>query len=472
MGQFSDNEQMQVLKDKFSVRSSDIDQARAMLESMAKDLAASMMKSGMLKPAGQAQQTQAASQNQTAQQAQALATPQQQNQQGQPIPLNAANLEKNTQALNKMNQQKSTAKANQVPPAPTAAQPPFPFGASSPHGNPSYIGKPKDMNLQLPPVRKKQKLAGQQPGQTPQGATPSPKTSKNASPEMRRPPEPAKPVFLCKDPECATSPVGFPSEQALQNHVEEEHVKPKEDPIKFVKENLALALGLEPDGSLKKTQKPVAETATAMSTTTSKQGQTPVNIAGTPMSQGTVMKRTGSAASKAQDAKSAGKADVAASKQGDGKPADATAAPARIDPWANCTIDPQAFIANLGWEKGIGLPNIVSEANMYRSLTPKDTPESSKDSGASEPNSDISDSAALDIEVYWRNYENFDSDLLLGLNGTNLEGDLISKDANGETLDPMVLMDPSFGRITDWDDTNIDFSKPFELDTRYYSMAI
>ncbi|KAM4057118.1 hypothetical protein HRG_003965 [Hirsutella rhossiliensis] len=462
MKQFCDGEAMRELNDKFSIRSSEIDQARAMLESMAKDLAASMMKSGMLKQASQAQQSQAASQNQ--------GQPQPQQQQDQPVPLNAANLEKNTQALNKMNQQRPAAKANQVPPAPTAAQPPFPFGESSPHGNPSYIGKPKDMNLQLPPARKKQKTAGPQPGQAAQGATPSPKTSKNASPEMRRAPEPQKPVLLCKDPECSSSPLGFPNEQALQHHIDEEHVRPMEDPVKFVKENLALALGLDSDGSLKK----ATQASAAMSTSTSKQGLlTPGNMASTPMSQDMSMKRTPSAAGRPQDAKSAGKMDAGgAPRQGDGKPTDASGTLAtRADPWAGCTIDPQAFIANLGWEKGIGLPNIVSEANMYRSLTPKDTPESSKDSGSSEPNSDISEGAALDIDVYWRNYENFDSDLLLDLHNANLEGDMMTKDVSGQTLDPMVLMEPSFGPAPDWDDINIDFTKPFELDTRFYSMA-
>ncbi|EQL00292.1 hypothetical protein OCS_04000 [Ophiocordyceps sinensis CO18] len=322
------------------------------------------------------------------------------------------------------------------------------------------------MNLQLPPARKKQKIVGQQPGQPGQGATPSPKTSKNASPEMRRAPEP----LLCKDPECSSSPFGFPNEQALQLHIEEEHVRPMQDPVKFVKENLALALGLDSDGSPKK----ATHAAPAMSASTSKQGHpTPGNMAGTPMSHDMSMKRTASAASRPQDAKGAVKMDAgAASKQGDGKPTDASGVAAtRADPWAGCTIDPQAFIANLGWEKGIGLPNIVSEVNMYRSLTPKDTPGSSKDCGSSEPNSDVSEGAALDIDVYWRNYENFDSDLLLGLNNANLEGDTMSKDANGQTLDPMVLLEPSFGPAPDWDDMNIDFTKPFELDPRFYSMA-
>jgi hypothetical protein len=444
MKQFSDGEPMKVLKDRFSINSAEIDQARAMLESMAKDLAASVYGRAMMKPGQQTPQTQGAGQNQTAQvqQAQPPQQAQQHSQQSQPAPLNAANLEKNSQALK--NQQKSSGKSSQVPPAPTATQPPFSFGASSPHGNPSYIGKPKDMNLQLPSSRKKQKVSGQQPGQTPQGATPSPKMTKNASPEMRRQ-EPPKPVFLCKESDCETGSFGFPSEQALQHHVEEEHTKPREDPAKFARENLALALGLEPDGTVKKDRKPV-DGATAMSMSGSKQGQTPKNVGGTPMSQDNAMKRTGSALSKGVDGKS--KPDASGARQ------------SRSSAWAGCTIDPQALLSNLGFENG--LPNIVSEANLYRSLTPKDTPESSKDSGSSEPNSDISEGAALEIDVNW---QSFDAELLMDLSNTSLEGDL-------GNLDPLVLLAPPSIAVPDWDAVSIDFSKPFQLDMSLYSMNV
>ncbi|TWU77325.1 hypothetical protein ED733_005133 [Metarhizium rileyi] len=451
MRQFSDGEPMKVLKDKFSINSAEIDQARAMLESMAKDLAASMYGRGMMKPGQQGQQApqgQGAGQNQAVQSQQPQLQQQQQlqqqpqpSQQSQPAPLNAANLEKNSQALK--NQQKSAGKVGgSVPPAPTATQPPFSFGASSPHGNPSYIGKPKDINLQLPSSRKKQKVSGQQPGQTPQAATPSPKTAKNASPEMRRQ-EPPKPLFPCKEPECEVAFLTFPSEQALQLHVEEEHNKPREDPVKFVKETLALVLGLDSDGSLKKDVK-AADGATAMSLSASKQGQTPKNTAGTPIFQDNNMKRTGSALSKGADGKS--KLDTTGPKQ------------PKPNPWAGCTIDPQALLNNLGFENG--LPNIVSDACLYRSLTPKDTPESSKDSGTSEPNSDISEGTALEIDVNW---QTFDTDLLLDLNNASLEADCSS-------LDPMLLLDSS-RPVPNWDEIDVDFSKPPQLDMSLYSMG-
>ncbi|KAL5608649.1 hypothetical protein FOVSG1_003330 [Fusarium oxysporum f. sp. vasinfectum] len=61
-----------------------------------------------------------------------------------------------------------------------------------------------------------------------------------------------KPVFLCKEPECEFSTTNYITNQALQQHIYEEHTKSREDPLKFAQENLALALGLEPDGSIKR----------------------------------------------------------------------------------------------------------------------------------------------------------------------------------------------------------------------------
>jgi hypothetical protein len=480
MKQFADGEQMKVLKDTFSIRCAEIDQARAMLESMAKDLAASVyasQKYGEMQRQQQAQQAQQAQQQGTPQAQNARLAqqqqpaPQQQQQQtqqpqqaqqtqgAQPAALNAENLRRNSQA--QATAPKGGNKSGQAAGASTTAQS-FAFGALSPHGNPSYGGKPpKDMNLQLPPARKKQKTTGQ----TPQGATPSPQISKKSSPDMRRASEsqaPPKPVLLCKEPECEHSTVGFPNEQALQNHIQEEHTKPHEDPMGFVRDNLALALGLEPDGTVKKEKLE----APPMSMTNSKQGQTPATMTATPMS-GDGMKRSASSMGKPQDNK-AGNKTGATPKPADNKIVESTV----NDPWAGSTIDPQTLMQNLGLEKGMGVGfGATFDPTLYRSTTPNDTPDSAKE--GSEPNSDISEGVSLDIGLGWASLE---PDMLLNMNmgNTSLDGNAEQLDMSAVLeeagLDPSMLMEPS-RQVPDWDEVQVDFSKPFQMDPSHYFMA-
>ena len=463
-------------KNIFSIRCEEIDAARKMFESMAKDLAASVYGRNMKKPVSQAapqqgaHQDQAAQQQQQQQQAASQAAPMagMQNQPTPPVPLNAANLEKNAQALNKMNQQKAASKGAQTAggSASSGVQQSFHLSGASPHGNPSYIGKPKDMNLQLPPARNKRQKVTHTPGsQAPQGSATSPQGKKPASPELQRVAEqqaPAKPFLHCKEPDCAMSTVGYQSEQALQQHVEEEHIKPREDPTSFVQQTLAMALGLEPDGTAKKESKPQSEAAQPMSATTSKQGFTPGNLAATPKGQEAAMKRSGSAMSKQQD-KMAGKVNDAA--KADVKP-EAKEAHETADLWANATIDPMALLSNLGYEPGI--PGIISDIHLFRNISPQeDTPESVKDSGTSEPNSDVSPGANLEIDIDW---QILDPGLLLDLGSTSLAGDLGVLHNDDTTLNPSLLMSNSVQAPVDWDDIETDFSKPFQLDTSFYEL--
>lgn len=430
-----------------------------MLESMARDLAHNFQKRSMgmvQKPPGAPGQTpQVAAQNESATQPQDQIAQQQrlmaqkqlemnqaqqqrqqpQPQQSVPAPLNATNLEKNSQALKN---QKAGSKGYKAPVAPTTAQPPFPFGASSPQGLPNYGAKVKDMNLQIPP-RKRAKL-DKQDGQGSQTATPSPKTATKTSPpqDVKRPPEPPKPVLLCKEPECQGSTVGYASEEALQQHINEEHVKPKENPLKFCSENLALALGLEADGSVKD----------AMSRTASKQGQTPGNFGlGTPKSQdGVGMKRSMSSQSKMPSVKGAGSPDS----------------------WAGSSFDSQSLLTKLGLPNGIN--SVVFDPNTIRSLTPKDTPESSKDSGSSEPNSDILEAPVPDFDVNWHT---LDTDVLLDMNNSNFGVDFSTFDkSNTGTMDPTLLMDPTSPGEPDWSDVKIDFNAPFRFDTGRFHMDV
>jgi hypothetical protein len=436
---------MSVLKNKFSIRSLEIDQARTMLESMAKDLAASMYAArnktmAKQQPTPQAQTAQLVQpQHQTPQNQQPT-----QVQGGQTAPVEAENLRRNSQA--QVTTPKEGNKGSKAPPAPTTSQPPFQF-------------KPKEINLQLPPSRKKQKTTGQ----TPQGATPSPQISKKASPDLRRTSEsqvPSKPVLLCKEPECEFSTTGYSTEQALQQHIHEEHTKPREDPLKFVQENLALALGLEPDGSARRDQ---GAEAAAMSLTNSKQGQTPVTMAATPASIDGGMKRSASSMGKPQDNKAGIKAGTTP-RLADAKVTDTTV----IDPWANATIDTEMLVNNLGIEGRYGFyDNPYQDYNALSYLTPRDTPESAKDTGSSEPNSDIPEGASLDINLDWYNV---DTDLLLNMT-TNLDGN--GGPGNEMTsMDPSLLFEQSSLQEPDWSDVKMDFSKPFHFDTsQYYHMA-
>lgn len=455
--QFVDGESMTVLRSSFSIDCAELDRARAMLESMAKDLARSVFGRNMIKGAGPGQQPQNnAQQMQSAQQVppQVAAQPQPQQSQ-QTAPLNAANLEKNSQAL------KAKAGKNfKVPNAPTTTQPPFSFTAPSPHGNPSYANaQDPPMELKIPP-RKKSKVGGQGS----QAATPSPQVSKASPPrpqtqevQQPRPAEVQKPVLICKDPECEHSPTGYANEEALQKHINEEHAKPREDPLKFVQDNLALALGLEPDGTAKKDLKaapPMVASISKQSLTLGKE------LANTPLSQdsGASMKRS---ASSQKEVKLANKADM---KQ------EASAVP---DPWANVTLDPKVLMTSLGLENGVH--SVIFDPLAFRALTPEWTPES-KDSGESEPTSDISEGAALEIDLNWQSVDTFDVDLLLDLDRTTLEGksapmpSFMDAPTEALTMDPSLLFTNARMEVPDWDEIPQDFSKPFELDTSLYSM--
>ena len=139
------------------------------------------------------------------------------------------------------------------------------------------------------------------------------------------------------------------------------------------------------------------------------------------------------------------------------------------DPWANATIDPHDLFQEIqGFESGAG--GAISDMNVYRSITPNDTPESSKD-GVSEPNSDISDGVGLDIslDIFDENWQPFGpSDTeLLNINGFNFNGD-------GTGDDDLMMFDEEkpVPNYQSWDDL-LDpsaFDKQFSFDTSMYSM--
>jgi hypothetical protein len=463
-------------KDVFSIRPSEVEQARLMLSSMVKDLSDRFP--AMKKDASQQGHSVAPTQPHVP----AVLPPV-----VSTVPLNAANLQQQQQQLNKMHQ-RSGSRSSHTPAAPTSSQPPFAIGASSPRGTPTYIGKPPVTQEHLHiPARKKQKQNNT--GQNTPGSNASPQVNKVPSPEIKRQPESKpqpKPALCCSEPECDRHNVGFDSEKALRLHTQEEHIQPLENPVKYASDNLASLLGLDSQGRVK-TSNSGRETGAAagvkMGLSGSKQGQIP-NIKGestpggggaTPVNRQTVMNRQPSTAGGKPSATSnpkghpdsakdiltklqAGQQDHA--KQGTQQAQEA----ATSDPWADATIDPhELFQSFQGFESGAG--GAISDMNVYRSITPNDTPESSKD-GVSEPNSDISDGVGLDIslDIFDENWQPFgpsDIDLL----------DMSSFDVNGEEDLLMFEEDKPALNFQSWDDIEMpNFDKPFTFDTTMYSM--
>ncbi|KAI8960192.1 hypothetical protein F5Y11DRAFT_274789 [Daldinia sp. FL1419] len=458
--QFVDGEKMTALKKVFSLKPQDLDSVRAMLEGMARDVA-NQYPQVMKRNATQQQHTQESGSQQGA--SENTATPPM----GVPTPLNAANLEKQN-AMNKIHQRTSS-KSGQPPAAPTTSQPPYPFGAQSPNGQPTYIGKPAvtQADLQLP-ARKRPRTSNQ-PGIGSGGvsASSSPQVPKASSPELVKRQTPAENIapklaYQCAELSCEAHSTGFATEEALRHHVEEEHVKPSQDPYKFATESLATALGLNPDGH-PKTSPNASTTAPPMTLDPSKQGQTPVSRGEvTAMSREPSMKRQGSTAGtkpmdliKAVAGKTSTPKPEPGTQMGDG-----TIVPAKTTGtdgiWPMTTIDPQDLFQNLGGiESGGG--GAIFDMNVYRAITPNDTPESSKDSAGSEPTSDLSEGVSLNLQLdmgleVWNPFGG----------GPNIDLDSADVGLNGADENTMPLFS--------WDDVNADFTKDFTMGSSFYSL--
>ena len=401
-------------------------------------------------------------------------------------PLNAENLQQQQQQLNKQHHRNGS--RSNAPPAPTQANAPFDFASakSPPHGVPAYDrsyiqNSLKQENLQLPAHKnKKQRPNSNTPGQnTPVNA--SPQVAKTPiSPEMKRQltetKTQAKPSFCCSEQTCERHNLGFDSEDALRQHTEEEHIKPLSDPLQFAQQSLAASLGLDPQG---RSLQPVATkqdnvqsaAAPKMVATGSKQGQTPTIKNGTtpvstPMNRQVSMNRqaSGPGARPATPSKGTPLKDATSSES---KPAAPQPEPVIEDPWANATIDPNdLFQAFQPFETGAG--GAISDINVYRSITPNDTPESSKDSGVSEPNSDISEGVGLDINLDLFGDNNWEP---FGPADTNMLFDMDNFGASKEA-DSLIFDDPQPALNLSWDDMMDPsaFDKPFSFDTSLYSM--
>jgi hypothetical protein len=445
MKQFKDAEMTQP-RDTFSIQPSEVDKARVMLSSMVKDLSDRFPK--MKKPEGAQSQPHPTSTSLPAQPA-ATTT----------APLNAANLQQQQQQLNKMHQRAGNRTA-QAPAAPTSTQPPFQFGATSPHGAAKYSDTTPPLtqeNLHLPP-RKKQRPNNNAPAQGTPGSNASPRTSKPLSPEVKRqqvPDTKPKPSLSCPEPECERLQLSFDTQEALKNHTEQEHVRPLADPAKYAHDKLASVL----EWDTQKSKKPEAPTSTptaAKGATPKSKGETTPAADATPMNRQVSMSRQGTNGGKGVDASKANGAD----QKAPGKPA-----AKETDPWADNTIDPLAIFQNIAPESGA--LGAISDMSVYRSITPNDTPESSKD-GISEPNSDVSEGMTLDINLdifdeNWQPFGGSDADFLADMTSFN----------NPSQHDLSLLEEDPSLVFNSWDDL-VDpaaLDKPFHFDNSMFSMS-
>lgn len=310
-----------------------------------------------------------------------------------PQVLSAANLQQQQMALNQQQHhkqqpqtevpQRSNSKGSHPPAAPTSAQPPFQFGAASPHGTPVAYGNASVTreNLQLP-QKKRAKMNGAAPTSTPQTATgtgSSISNVKTASPEVAKKPkiEDIKPEvkqFNCQVEDCDRHNLGFRNQAELTQHTEQEHIAPLKNPVKFAQDSLLAALDLDENGNPKQSSTPALGT----------------NISNKP---GTSITE---ASSKSETPKASQNAVASKDKAETEKQKVQTAG--AEDQFMNTGVNPaDLFTSFVPFQSAMG--GAISDANVYRSITPNDTPESSKDSGSSEPNSDITDGMNLNIDL-------------------------------------------------------------------------
>lgn len=354
--------------------------------------------------------------------------------------LNASNLQQHQRQQQALSQQQKvhhqrSASRNNVPPAPTTSHAPFQFGASagSPQGNPVYSDKPPATtrdNIQLP-KSKKQKM-----GSANASASTSPQIPKTSSPNSKRQNvavskvEPHFKSLACLEQDCGAS---FASAEELKKHNNDQHIKPFGDPAKYSVDALADALGLDQNGETKaQPAKPQTSGTSApkMEISLSAQGQTP-KIKLDPSAASSSMARQMSAPTGKPKPAQSSPAQPSAGTPGMHTGNKPVQEPQAIDePWAAAGIDPNLLMNTF--------EPLSSNNDMWRSISPNDTPESSKD-GISEPNSDISERVDLTINLdmfdngwdafpggdvqYNLSALNFDEDVFMGEGGefTNQE---------------------------------------------------
>ncbi|CAI4217878.1 unnamed protein product [Parascedosporium putredinis] len=106
-----------------------------------------------------------------------------------------------------------------------------------------------------------------------------------------------------------------------------------------------------------------------------------------------------------------------------------------------------------------------NDPNVYLALTPNDTPESSKDSGSSEPNTDVPEFGTVDLDMQW---QPLDDGFMMDV--TNINMDSLGTGEVGD-LEKSLLSDSLHtvpGNDIVWEDNKIDFDKPLIHEDGFY----
>ncbi|KIX06297.1 uncharacterized protein Z518_04272 [Rhinocladiella mackenziei CBS 650.93] len=178
-------------------------------------------------------------------------------------------------------------KANQVPPAPTATQPPFQIGDPRGQGTPRYANAGlKQEDLKLPTDPKRRKKNQQQTATTNAAASATATPSVTTSPQAIKMPKPVE-TFKCPVNGCEHQLKGFPTQAELNQHHNVAHkldMEPVTDPLAFLHESLRSAFNL--DENLKQIKKTFPTTDNKATVANSIKGEssgaTPISMSKIP----------------------------------------------------------------------------------------------------------------------------------------------------------------------------------------------
>lgn len=397
-------------------------------------------------------------------------------------PLSSANLQQQQQQFQKLQQpQRPNSQGSNTTANPSTTQSPF-LSANSPHGTPAYADKKKiDMDLRIP-VRKRQKQNnGSSVAVTGNSNLSglSPRLSTSALADLKRQSaERTRPIIVCPEPDCDQS-TSFENEEDLKRHMLKEHVRPHEHPVKYARDNISEALGLNASGEVKKqvisledkSKRPEEKIdhkiaphepgltinehdSSSMINSASQEpaiNQSNINVVKTTI--------TGVESNLNKDSPITTQSAIKEPLSQENSPE-----VIKADPWAISTVNPNDLVQTYQpFESGAN--GSISDLSAFRGITPNDTPESSKD-GISEPNSDTSEGVGIDNNVdlfslSWTPFGPSDSDFLVSDLMLNREKD---EDFKSYGKEPPSMVYQSFDDM----DSSI-FDRKFTLDSVFFA---